>query len=248
MFHGTKLKPNYKVYCPSYKRHNLATTHLLFKPETFCYVVGESEVEAYKKLGVDVKSIPEEKNTCIAAARNWILENRDQQNLVQVDDDMKAIYWILRRERIPLSPDDIHHQIVNGFQMSKDLGAGLWGMQVNPDPMTYSTKYPFLLNKPVCGTFCGISDIELRYDETITLKEDYDYFIQSMLKYRKVLRFEFLCYYVDHQKMAGGCQEYRTHEKELENKIKFKKKWGDKIIRDNERNPDSYNLRIRLPI
>lgn len=248
MFLGRSSKKKYRIYSPSYKRHDTCISHHLFKPDTFTYVVREEEEYLYRPLGVDLKIIPEGKVKCISTTRNWILDNRDEDHIVTVDDDMKAMYWILRRERVELNQDDIDHQIKNGFQMAEDLETGMWGVQVNADPMTYSTKYPFLLNKPILGPFTGILDQELRYDESLPLKEDYDLFLQMMQKYRKVLRFEYLAYLVDHQKLAGGCQTYRTVEAEKENIRLFKKKWGDKIIRDNERNPDSINMRIRLPI
>jgi hypothetical protein len=88
-------------------------------------------------------------------------------------------------------------------------------------------------------------DTTVRYDEQITLKEDYDYFLQMLFKHKRVLRINYLSYLCDHQKMAGGCQIYRTNEKEKENFDLFQKKWGSKLVRKNVGSKDSINPTIK---
>jgi len=239
---------DFKVYCPSYKRPKIAVAHKLFKKENFCYVVRESEANEYKYLGVEILAIPEGAVTNIADTRNWILDNKTTKYLVMVDDDLKAVRWTVDRQLVDLSVDEIYHVMVNSFMMCEDADIGLWGMNLLEDPMAYSINKPIQFARPILGPFFGILDQELRYDESIPLKEDYDYFLQSLRKYRRCLRFDYLSYYVDHQKLPGGCQEIRTAEKEKEQNRLFQEKWGSKIVRKNHRNKNSINMRVFPPL
>ncbi len=226
---------DFRIYSPSYKRVDLATSHKLFPKEIFYYAVEDDEVDAYKAKGFNVMPLPKRDVQNIASARNCILDQRETQKIVVVDDDLFGFYWRIKRKRVKLSIEDTMHFIQNGWDMAEDTGVGLWGINLNTDPLAYQPNLPFHFSSPVLGTFSCISDEELRYDESITLKEDYDYFIQQMKKYRKVLRFNYLHYDCDHLKMAGGCQEYRTHEEEERQKVLFQQKWGSDIVKHNPR-------------
>jgi hypothetical protein len=241
---------DYKIYCPSYKRSELAIAHKLFNPDKFIYVVRESETEKYKSKFPDVAvmSIPEGSVTNIADTRNWILNNKQSEYVMMTDDDLKSVHWLLNRKLKYLDNQEIEQILNNGFQMALDLKCGLWGMNLMCDPMAYSINKPIQLSRPVLSPLCGILDNELRYDEALTLKEDYDYYLQSLRKYRKVLRYDFLSYLVDHQKLQGGCQTYRTKELEKEQADLFQKKWGSDIVKRNKRRPDSINMRISPPL
>ena len=164
------------------------------------------------------------------------------------DDDLKSIHWMKKRELISMDKREIYETMLNGFMMAEDAQIGLWGLNLIADPCAYEIVKPFQFSRPVLSPFCGILDQELRYDETLTLKEDYDYYLQSLRKYRKVLRFDFMSYNVDHQKMKGGCQTYRTKELEKEQADLFQKKWGSDIAKRNKRRPESVNLRIYPPL
>lgn len=63
------------------------------------------------------------------------------------------------------------------------------------------------------------------------LKEDYDYSLQILNKYRKILRFNKYHYVCGHIKVKGGCASYRTSDKELEQAQKFQAKWGSRIVK-----------------
>lgn len=232
----------YKIYSPSYKRSEIAITHNLFPKENFCYVIREEEEHLYRKLGVELKLIPSGKVKDIATTRNWILDNKESDYVVMVDDDIKAFYFMIKRQRVKLSPLELIYQIENGIQISEDCGSGLFGMNVQCDPMFYRISTPFSFNAPVLGPFITILDTNLRYDETLPLKEDYDFFIQQLRKNRKAIRANFLTYDADHLKLSGGCQTYRNPELEKEQNKLLIKKWGTDVIDFNPRNPESINL------
>jgi hypothetical protein len=210
--------------------------------------VRESEAEQYRKKGAELLVIPEGAVKDIATTRNWILDNRVSDFVVMVDDDMKKVCWMLRRQPTALKPDEITHVLRQAFQLSLDCGSGLWGMNCVGNPKTYSINKPFSFSTVVLGPFFGVLDFSIRYDERFTLKEDYDFFLQHLMKSRKVLRLAWLSYVVDHQKLAGGCQTYRNREKEeAQNKL-LQEKWGSKIVKDNYYAKDSINMILKPPL
>jgi hypothetical protein len=131
-----------------------------------------------------------------------------------------------------------------------------------PDKSAYRENTPFSYLSPILGTFCGIfSDSVIRYDERFSLKEDYDFFLQHVNKYRGAMRFNAYQYIVDHKKLAGGCATYRNMQKEIEQFNLLKRKWGEDIVAtqhvDGRHQNESRNSRkhkfdtnplIRVPI
>ena len=241
------LSTEFRIYSPSYKRADLCTSHLLFPRELFYYAVEENEFDEYSRRGHNCISLPKRNPQNIASARNCILDKRITKNIIMVDDDLTSIRWLLKRKDIVLDNASIIKLIKTGFEMASDAKCGLWGLNLNTDPLSYHVNKPFSFSLPVLGTFSGILDDSLRYDENITLKEDYDYFIQQMMKYRKVLRFNFLHYECDHLKMKGGCQEYRTLNEESRQKVLLQEKWGSKIVKYNYiRKGESTNMIVKV--
>lgn len=241
---------SYRVLCPSMRRAKLATSHQHFKPENFWYVVNANEVDDYLAMWPNVVSVPMGATKNIVTTRNWILDNAEHSSIIMVDDDITKFFWTLKAKRHQLGVEDLHRLIVNGFEMARDAGAPLWGMNLTHDTIMYRPCRPFSLNKPVLGPFSALCLESLqcagiRYDETLTLKEDYDLFLQIAHARLPVLRFNYLSYLCDHQKMEGGCQIYRTDDKERQQAEQFTRKWGSTIVCPSQN--DSINLRIRVP-
>lgn len=237
---------DYRIYCPSYKRSNIAISHRIFNHDRFTYVVREEEAHLYRKFGIDILVIPDGKVHDISSTRNWILNNRTSSYFITVDDDMSAITWLLHRKRRKLDPDEIHHFCNVGFQMAIDADAGIWGMNVNNDPLAYQVHKPFGFADMILGPFTGFVHDDFIYDENLPLKEDYDLSLQCLKKYRRTFRINFLSYEVDHQKWEGGCQTYRTDEREAEQNLLLQKKWGSQIVRKNPRaDRDTINMIVK---
>ena len=232
------------MYCPSYKRAKTAISHKLFNPEKFVYVVREEEEKEYRKLGANLKLIPSGTVKDIATTRNYILDTRTTDQLVMVDDDLKSIIRTYNGKQTDMNQEQIDHMILNGFQMAEDCGSPIWGMNVQFDPRFYRIVCPFTFGLIILGPFIAIRDFSLRYDETLPLKEDYDFFLQHIQKSRRVLRFNMFSYMCDHQKLAGGCQEYRTSEAEKEQFRLLKEKWGE-VVYNNHFAKESINPIIK---
>lgn len=237
---------DYQVWCPSYKRPKKVKSHLLFPEDKFFYVIHEEEEHLYRKTWPNLQVIPRGMTGSIARARNWILNNNTNRWLIQVDDDLSAINWTHQRDKRKLTVEELDDVVLDHFQLCEDADIKMWGMNLIVDPKAYRQYNPYSFDAPVLGTFTATLDLDLRYDEDLPLKEDYDLFLQVINKYGRALRANFLNYSCDHLDMSGGCQEYRTKEFEDSQKDALQKKWGSKLVRYNERNPDSTNMRIRI--
>lgn len=237
----------YTIYSPSYKRSDVCITHKLFEGfDNFYYVVRQEEEDLYKKHNIPLKIIPKNSVKDIATTRNYILKNRKTKYIIMVDDDIQKFEWNYKRQFKILDSNKLKHIFNYAFEMAESCNAGLWGMNLQRDPKLYRTMTPFSFSRPVLGPFVALLDDSLEYDESLPLKEDYDFFIQQMNKYRKALRFNFLSYLADHYELKGGCQTYRTRDKEIEQNNLLIKKWGSKIIKSNFQNEGSLNMNIQL--
>lgn len=237
-----------KILSPSYRRHSVCTSHKIFGDDLY-YVIRENEYSLYKNITSNLITIPDGLVSNLTNTRNWILNNIDHKYILMVDDDYKSVIWNLKRNLKKLSINEIIDVIENGFSMCDESGIKLWGLNVNSDPMSYTISKPFSFSNMILGPWQGIIKTELRYDETLYLKEDYDFSLQNLKNFRKVLRFNFLSYYVDHESLAGGCQTYRTSENEIEQNNMLLNKWGSDIIKYNNRyDRDTINMIVKSPI
>ncbi len=235
---------DYKIYCPSYKRAQTAISHKLFHPKSFFYVVRQSEALEYYKLGAAYIVIPDGAVNSLTETRNWILENKQSEYVLMVDDDMKSIERTLFRERLKCTPDGIAELIENGYQMALDAKCGLWGINNLPDPRAYSINIPFYFSCIVNGPFLAYVDTTLRHDNRMPTKDDYDMTLQMLLKHRRVLRMNHYFFVVNHLTLAGGCEDDRKRIAESEQNALLKAKWGD-VLKENKWAKDSINLILR---
>jgi hypothetical protein len=200
-------------------------------------VVHECEAGAYRSNGYRIVTCPDNLRGNIARVRNWILDqNKDVRGVVQFDDDVKYIGVWREQKFYKLGADDTEEMIEKGFSLAEQWGMYLWGINMAVDKGCYREGMPFCTVRPVLGTFCGIRPNPLRYDERFSLKEDYDYAIQHLQKYRGIFRMNAYQYMALHNEQAGGCAAYRSREKEREQFDLLQKKWGSKIVREDEGN------------
>lgn len=217
-----------QIFSPSRRRAKLVTSHKAI--DNVVYVVHEEEAQDYLQEGLQIKICPNEIKGNIARIRNWILDNSGDR-VVMVDDDIKKMVFVEGRNRKKLSPIQAFEFIEKGFELADEMNVRLWGVNLNTDVGCYRTYQPFSLSSVVLGPFCCFLKMDLRYDERLSLKEDYDLAIQVLNKYRKILRFNYAHYVCAHQNMKGGCSIYRTRSRELAQFELIQKKWGKKIIK-----------------
>lgn len=234
------------INCPSYKRPKVETLDYL----PFCKVwVDEKEYDDYVKANPKFKdniiSCPEGIQGNVSRIRNYILDEEFKNGtdvVVLIDDDMQGIYHFEGTKeycynKIKVEADEFFEFIEKYSIMCDELGFKLWGVNLNQDALSYRQYSPFSTTAVILGPFSCHLNNELRYDEKLPLKEDYDIAIQHLNKYRGILRINKYFYNCKQSKQAGGCASYRNYDKEIQQLELLQKKWGSKIVKiDNVKN------------
>ena len=244
-----------KIVIVSYKRADRVLTIANFKEGDCIIACNQSDALKYKGYyqGFEILEVPDIIEGNIARKRNWVL-NKINDDVLFLDDDLEFIgYNELTSEKYyqKLDRDELLHFIENGFAMAHEFGTVLWGVNVQKDPKFYREFTPFSMLSPVLGPFMGIVRNDLRFDENIDLKEDYDYFLQVVHKYHKVLRFNKYFYSAGHIDNLGGISLVRSQDHERICAERLVKKWGKSIVdieRKTQHGNETINPIIRVPI
>jgi hypothetical protein len=193
----------------------------------FCVKNGEGNL--YKKNGCE--NVFETGN--LMRSRNFALEHafKNKKICVQLSDDIKKV--VINKNFGDLKKVDLDYainDIVNKFNNVK--GVKLLGV---PPTDNY-----FFANKIVSvNTFC-IGDMlfikpnPLRFDEQLTLKEDYDYTLQHMER-GDVIRYQKYLFTFEHYSNAGGAVDVRDDKEEQKNIRILKSKWKEKVRLNKKR-------------
>ena len=213
----------------------------------------KAKKKAYQKVHNNLMVIPDSIQGNIARVRNYILDNSETDWLVMVDDDLKYIGCFNGHIHKKLDEQEVYDMILKGFQMAEDLGVKLWGLNIVGDKGSYREYTPFNTNGMILGPFNGHLKHNLRYDETIPLKEDYDLSLQMLNKFRKTLRLNMYHYNSEQNTIVGGCASYRNTVTEMEQFELLRKKWGNKIVKRDNQGDDrqkhfDINPVIKVPI
>jgi hypothetical protein len=239
---------SFSVYIPTYKRYGFVETHNIF-PDAYL-VCNESEYNHYKNCYPEMKimACPDSVQGNMGKVRNWIKDNVKTERFVMVDDDVKAILCKEGYRQFKMDREHIYEMIENGFVMCEDLGTVMWGINLNYDPRLYKETTPLSMLNVVLGPFnCHIQDRGLRYDENLPTKEDYDYALQVLHKYHKILRFNkygYMCGHLENQ--TGGSITFRRMDMEVEQNEYLVKKWGSRVIRYDM--SKSVNPKVSVPL
>lgn len=220
-----------QILSPSWRRPDSCLSHKYFK--NLKYVVCESQADDYLKRNLPVLVCPDKAQGNVSRVRNWILDNRQSDRLIIVDDDMSYIGRWNGNKSQKIKSEHIENFIIAHFQLCEDIDIKYWGLNLIPhDKGAYREMIPFSLKNIILGPFGGFcKGFDIRYDETLPLKEDYDLAIQALNKYRRILRLNFAFYQCKQHTNLGGCAEYRTISREKQQFDLLQKKWGSKIVR-----------------
>lgn len=224
------------ILVPSYKRAGEVKTRKWLKNCVLC--VHEFEAEAYREReGGEIAVIPDSLRGNMARVRNWMLDYGFARDpwVVMMDDDIKCVGYHERGQRIAVDEDYFFEFLADGYQMCEQLGARLWGVNVQDDPKFYNAFRPICVNVPILGPLSCHVQHPLRYDERLSLNEDYDMFLQQVHKYRVTLRFDKWFYMAAHLVgQKGGCTVYRNMAEERRQAEIMVRKWGSTVVRYSE--------------
>lgn len=244
-----------KILSPSWKRSSICTSHNYFK--NLEYVVSESQAEKYSESNLPIVICPDSAQGNVSRVRNWILDYVKDEDVLIVDDDLKSLSRYEGNKLTKMCGSEADDFIEYGFEIAKEFGVRMWGINIIQDKGAYREYTPFSLKNVILGPFGGFINCPIRYDEDLPLKEDYDYCLQALNKYRKILRINFVHYNCDQHTNLGGCAEYRTIEEEQDQFVLLRKKWGGDIIKQddnsrvtNRKKQVSYDINpiVKVPI
>ena len=252
------------VCIPSYKRASQKIITAEYLPFVKVYV-DQSEIKEYQKSNPKIKFIACKKGIQgnISRVRNYILDTEFKAGadvVITLDDDIKFIGYYESNKRQRLLSKDFMAFAYKYSSLCKDLGAHFWGININPDKQCYRENLPFSFLNFIGGPFQAVlKSNKCRYDERLPLKEDYDFTIQNLNKYRRVLRINRYFYEAKQSQQAGGCACYRNAETEESQFVELQKKWGSNIVKRDScadrshksikgRKMEDYNPVIRVPI
>lgn len=246
------------VNIPSHKRPVVET--LQYYPHCKIWVA-ENELEEYRKHNPDAEivSLGESSGKNISVIRNHILKAEFESGadvVCMLDDDVKGIYRYDKAKHnnygyVKNKVTDFLDFIERHSIMAKEMGAYLWGVNLNQDARSYNHYRPFNTNNIILGPFsCHLKGGDIFYDENIPLKEDYDLALQHLNKHRKILRLNMYHYVCKQSENKGGCAVYRNYHTEKMNFDLLRKKWGSDIIREDKgsKKEFDYNPIIKVPI
>jgi len=203
--------------------------------ELYVFVEDENNFNNYSKelewLNIKIIQTNTKK---IAPKRNFILNYfKEWDKIVMLDDDIKWMYyWVKWKELIKMSEDQIKKFIELWFlYCEKNLIKLFW---------VYPIKNNFFMNKSIKNDwfiiwqFMWIIINNLRFDEIINSKEDYDFTLQNIKKFWAVARYQMICLQAMWKKNNNKwwCNEYRNDKTESEDFLYMKDKWWD-YIREN---------------
>lgn len=214
---------NYNVYVISagrYDKLNLTTE----QKSKYIFCVKKGEKHLYEKYGC--KNVFE--TGTLMQSRNAALEMAFNENkiCVQLSDDLKKVttnknFGTKKQVDIDYAID----QLINVFQKID----GVYLMGIPPTSNDFFAKNLISKNTFCIGDMLFVKPNDLRFDTSLTLKEDYDYTLQHLSKYKNCFRYQKYLFEFEHYKNKGGAVDYRTEQEEQKNiKILFAK-WGNKI-------------------
>jgi len=176
----------------------------------------------------------------ITAARNRALKDAWSRGLacVQVSDDLEMMgkFTDPTKGKPRWEYCQFHVAVLSVRGRMAIHHAMLGGAAPTPNPLNFrrdESTHNFIV-----GDFIVVEPCEVMFDETFRLKEDYDYTLQHLARYGKVLRADTIAPRFTHRTNAGGAVDYRTKEREREAILKLLRKWGNNVQR-HPRKPET---------
>jgi hypothetical protein len=255
------------VCAPSYKRPTGCETPA-YLPFVRVYV-DPSEAKEYRRAnpGVTIVECAKGVQGNLCRVRNHILDRELRAGadvVLIVDDDLEGIYYWQKAAAVKPARIRVETKVFLGWVekysiMARDIGAFLWGLNVNNDKACYREYTPFSTTAYIGGPFQAIMrGCGLRYDENLPLKEDYDFSLQHLNRYRRTFRVNKAYYMARQSEQRGGCATYRNMEREKAQLLALQEKWGSTIVkidagrkahmRENKSKGFDYNPIIHIPI
>jgi hypothetical protein len=206
------------------------------------WYVGEGEGEAYTAQGAT--KVIESGGLC--ESRNAILNDAFANGCfaLELSDDLKKLEMAVDKENKNKKQLKIKEAVELMLEAAEKNGAKMVGTAPTNNAYFFNPSKPYHTQAFIVGDMILVEPTELRFDENLKLKEDYDYTLQHIVKYGCVARVNALMPTFVHRSNAGGACDYRNARREQRAIRYLKAKWGD-FIADNPRRPNEILLKIK---
>lgn len=179
----------------------------------------------------------------ITPNRNWILDYFGSgKRIITLCDDVKGIFRLDGKKVYKLDYLHFRQMCDKGFEDCEKFGTKLWG--VYPIKNHFFMSESLSPNNFIIGTFSGIIISDIRMDNQLILKEDYDFTIKHILKYKKVLRYNYYAVEASHYKNKGGCVDYRNDLAERQSISRLLELYPN-YVRENPKRPNEILLTFK---
>lgn len=230
------------ILCPSKGRATTCTTHKVLP--SVKYFVAPEEYEAYcQTVGVErVVALPEGIQVVPMGkvrALNYLLDNyKAPDNIILFTDDdimyAKRVDFVESGKVKDVSEEELRLLLCKLCFIADKIGAKIGGFSClgNADilQMGLSNKFKLAQKKYIDGkAFIVFDDDGTRYSEDLYLKEDIDFNCQSLLKNKRTLSAQFVCFVGKALTNDGGVVDVRTSAEELRQGSEMIAKYGDML-------------------
>lgn len=186
----------------------------------FCVKAGEAD--AYRAAGC--RHVYE--TGSLMQSRNWALEHAfdNKQICVQLSDDIKSVKLnphVASGKKEAVSLDHAIKVMVE--KLTAVTGLRLLG--IPPTSNAFFAKSILSKNTFCIGDALFVKPSEPRFDNNLSLKEDYDFTLQHIDRYGLTARYQRFLWDFQHYSNAGGAVAYRDEAREQKNINYLLRKW-----------------------
>jgi len=182
-------------------------------------VVPPEQVADYEAAGCT--AIPQS-GRGVSNARNTVLDTFvGDHNVLMLDDDVRALGHFTtknNKDKVVWDTPEMRQERLGQLFDALDRARG-WAFSGAPttNAFYYNPRRPTATNLFLIGTFSGYrKGCPVRYDETLPLKEDYDFTVKVWKACGLALRFNNVWCDAIHYSNAGGCVAYRDDATEAQ--------------------------------
>lgn len=209
------------------------------------WYVPKDQAPHYRRFGAEF--VVESGGLC--ESRNAILDDAfvAGRSCIQLSDDLSRVKRAVHADGKSKGVDISFHDAVKELtEVMEGAGAKLAGCAPTSNAFFFSPERPVGTKHFIVGDFILVAPTPERFDEDMTLKEDYDFTLQHLTAYGLVARANALLPVFAHRTNKGGACAVRTSALEQENIAYLKNKWPN-YIKDNPRRLDEILLRWKPP-
>lgn len=240
---------SYKIVVPTMGRYDSVKplTSLGLPVDRFVLCVNdEDERSKYKDVNPDVEIMVSNRRGCMPN-RNWILDQFEEgSKIIMVDDDVEGLFELRGKGKenlIKMTGDEIEVLIEKGFSMCQSNKTKFWGV--------YPVNNHFFMSRTIVphgfivGMWMGIVVSDQRFDTNVHFKDDYAFTCQHILKYKKVVRFNYVSVKAKYLSNTGGSANFRTVERVEQDVEYLIQKYPNWVVRNNNRKGNEILLKFR---